>query len=90
MRRNQSVREKPQEPPSTLFGHHFKSPELLTRALTHRSLAYETSPESLNDPGTDNEQLEFVGDAVLGLVVAVATAAREDRAASGPARQRRR
>ncbi len=70
MRRNQSVREKPQEPASTLFDHHFKSPELLTRALTHRSLAYETSPETLNDPGTDNEQLEFVGDAVLGLVVA--------------------
>ena len=70
MRRSQPLREKPQESPSTLFDHHFRSPELLTRALTHRSLAYETNPETLNDPGTDNEQLEFVGDAVLGLVVA--------------------
>jgi ribonuclease-3 len=76
MRRGQPVREEPQESApitnsaSTLFGHHFRSPELLTRALTHRSLAYETSPESLNHPATDNEQLEFVGDAVLGMVVA--------------------
>ena len=70
MRRSQPVREKPQESTSTPFDHHFQSPELLTRALTHRSLAYETNPETLNDPGTDNEQLEFVGDAVLGLIVA--------------------
>jgi ribonuclease-3 len=70
MRRSQSVREKPQESASTLFDYSFRSPELLTRALTHRSLAYETNPDTLNDPGTDNEQLEFVGDAVLGFVVA--------------------
>ncbi|HEY0163168.1 MAG TPA: ribonuclease III [Edaphobacter sp.] len=53
-----------------LWEHRFKRPELLTLALTHRSLAYETSPESLHNPSTDNEQLEFVGDAVLGLAVA--------------------
>jgi ribonuclease-3 len=53
-----------------LFDHHFQRPELLTWALTHRSLAYETNPDSLPDPTADNEQLEFVGDAVLGLVVA--------------------
>ena len=41
-----------------------------TWALTHRSLAYETNPETLPDPAADNEQLEFVGDAVLGLAVA--------------------
>lgn len=56
--------------PAPLFDHRFKRPELLTWALTHRSLAYETNPESLPDPTADNEQLEFVGDAVLGLVVA--------------------
>ena len=70
MRRNQPLREKPQESAATLFDHHFQSPELLTRALTHRSLVYETSPEALNNPGTDNERLEFVGDAVVGLLVA--------------------
>jgi ribonuclease-3 len=53
-----------------LFDHHFRRPELLTWALTHRSLAYETNPESLPNPTADNEQLEFVGDAVLGLIVA--------------------
>ncbi len=53
-----------------LSGHSFADPGLLTRALTHRSLSYETNPEALHDPASDNEQLEFVGDAVLGLVVA--------------------
>ena len=39
------------------------SPELLERALTHRSFAYE------NGGLPTNERLEFLGDAVLGLVV---------------------
>jgi ribonuclease-3 len=56
--------------PAPLFDHRFQRPELLTWALTHRSLAYETNPDSLPDPTADNEQLEFVGDAVLGLIVA--------------------
>lgn len=45
---------------------------MLTLALTHSSLAYENNPEGTREPGTDNEQLEFIGDAVLGLVVAEA------------------
>jgi ribonuclease III len=56
--------------PAPLFGHRFQRPNLLTWALTHRSLAYETNPESLPDPTADNEQLEFLGDAILGLAVA--------------------
>lgn len=44
-----------------LIGYHFKNHELLQRALTHASLSNET---------TDNQRLEFLGDAVLGLVVA--------------------
>jgi ribonuclease III len=52
------------------FNHRFRRPDLLTWALTHRSLAYETKPESLPNPAADNEQLEFLGDAVLGLAVA--------------------
>jgi ribonuclease-3 len=52
------------------IGHVFASPELLERALTHSSQAREA--EMLR-PGSgerahDNEQLEFLGDAVLGLV----------------------
>jgi ribonuclease-3 len=55
---------------STLFDHDFQQPDLLTWALTHRSLAYETNPDTSPDPRSDNEQLEFLGDAVLGLAVA--------------------
>ena len=40
------------------FGHRFKKPELLTRALTHSSAG-----------GADNERLEFLGDRVLGLII---------------------
>jgi len=54
------------------LGYRFKDQALLERALTHRSLAYEKDPQSLANPDADNEQLEFVGDAVLGLVVAEA------------------
>jgi len=60
------------------LGWKFRRPQLLRLALTHRSFAYEgrggaAADEGLaqgkNAPGEDNEQLEFVGDAVLGLVV---------------------
>lgn len=53
------------------LGHRFASPELLLRALTHRSLANELALEFGEAPMSgDNERLEFLGDAVLGLVVA--------------------
>lgn len=51
------------------LGHTFLRPELLIRALTHRSLAHEQTNGS-EDAAGDNERLEFLGDAVLGLVVA--------------------
>lgn len=59
------------------LGYKFAKPSLLRLALTHRSHPYEarsdpgdvTTHETKNTPGTDNEQLEFVGDAVLGLAV---------------------
>jgi ribonuclease-3 len=65
-------RTKPAPEPALDLGHTFKNPELLELALTHRSLSYETNPESLADPRADNEQLEFLGDSVLGLVIAEA------------------
>jgi ribonuclease-3 len=56
------------------LGHQFASPELLLQALTHRSLVYELAIENTGRPDAsargDNERLEFLGDAVLGLVVA--------------------
>lgn len=52
------------------LGYHFARPELVQQALTHSSQAREL--ESAQPPGLprvgDNEQLEFLGDAVLGLV----------------------
>jgi ribonuclease-3 len=54
------------------FDYKFKDPKLLALALTHSSLAYESNPDRTPEAGSDNEQLEFIGDAVLGLVVAEA------------------
>ena len=55
------------------LGHTFARPELLELALTHRSFVYDSgtaTAEELADPGQDNEQLEFMGDAALGLLAA--------------------
>ena len=59
-------------PDKRFFGYKFRDPKLLALALTHSSLAYESNSEHVHEAGTDNEQLEFIGDAVLGLVVAEA------------------
>lgn len=56
----------------SVLGHRFKSPELLVCALTHRSLAREHALQDGEAVAGDNERLEFLGDAVLGLVVAEA------------------
>ncbi len=45
------------------LGYAFSDPELLELALAHRSYAYEV------EDGRDNERLEFLGDAVLDLVI---------------------
>ena len=55
--------------------HRFSDPELLRRALTHSSLANE-SRTGPNSPLSDNEQLEFLGDSVLGFLAAEALVAR--------------
>jgi ribonuclease-3 len=47
-------------------GYTFKDADLLRKALTHSSHAYENQPE---DP-QDNELLEFLGDSVIGLATA--------------------
>src|SRR5271156_4098906 len=64
-----------QPSPNTLqaaLGHTFRNQQLLVKALTHSSLAYEQTLTEGDNPSReeDNEQLEFLGDAVLGLVVA--------------------
>jgi ribonuclease III len=47
-------------------GHSFRDRTLLERALTHSSSAHEDATGRLRD----NEPLEFLGDAILGFVVA--------------------
>lgn len=44
------------------LGHRFRQPELLVEALTHPTYAYEVG-------GPSNQRLEFLGDAVLSLVI---------------------
>jgi len=60
------------------LGHRFQRPELLEQALTHSSQAREvealgqSSGACGGSPSGDNEMLEFLGDAVLGLVTSEA------------------
>ena len=60
----------------TALGYGFSSPKLLVCALTHRSLTHERAQAEGSIPSEDafedNERLEYLGDAVLGLVVAEA------------------
>ncbi|NIM91737.1 MAG: ribonuclease III [Candidatus Aminicenantes bacterium] len=44
----------------------FKQKDLLVQAITHSSYAYESQPSEV----IDNEVLEFLGDSVLGLIIA--------------------
>ena len=55
------------------LGHYFARPELLVEALTHPSTA----------AGQDNQRLEFLGDRVLGLVIAEALVAADPQATEG-------
>lgn len=57
------------------IGHDFARPELLIRALTHGSFSSDTRP--------DNQRLEFLGDRVLGLVMAEALLAGDKAASEG-------
>lgn len=58
--------------PETCIGHRFNDQQLLTRALTHRSAG--------ND---NNERLEYLGDAVLGFIIAEALFERFPEASEG-------
>jgi ribonuclease III len=57
------------------IGHQFRQPDLLLRAVTHASIASSTRP--------DNQRLEFLGDRVLGMVMAEALLAADPAATEG-------
>lgn len=61
------------QPLERALGHKFERERLLVQALTHSSLAHEfqlTEAAKTDQPPEDNEQMEFLGDAVIGLLVA--------------------
>ena len=57
------------------LGHRFRKPDLLLRAVTHASIGSATRP--------DNQRLEFLGDRVLGLVMAEALLSADKAATEG-------
>lgn len=57
------------------IGHNFNRPDLLVRALTHPSVSSATRQ--------DNQRLEFLGDRVLGLVMATALLEHDKTASEG-------
>lgn len=57
------------------IGYTFQRPELLVRAVTHSSMSSATRD--------DNQRLEFLGDRVLGLVMAEALLANDPKATEG-------
>jgi ribonuclease III len=65
------------------LGHVFRDRELLICALTHASYAHE------HPPARPNETLAFLGDAVLGLIVAELLCADAPDDGPGPLTQRR-
>jgi ribonuclease-3 len=50
----------------SVLGHSFRDPQRLLQALMHSSRIPERAPE---EPAESNEKLEFLGDAVLELIV---------------------
>ena len=62
----------------SILGHRFARPALLKEALTHRSALSSRNPGKVS-----NERLEFIGDRVLGLVMAEWLAERFPREQEG-------
>jgi ribonuclease-3 len=49
------------------IGYKFRDRDLLIRTLTHKSRIYEKNTPGISQD--DNEQLEFLGDSILGFVI---------------------
>ncbi len=75
-RRNETAPDPAENPAESLqarIAYRFRDPLLLQLALTHSSLAFEQGESAgLGKPNLtseDNEQLEFLGDSVVGLII---------------------
>ena len=64
-------------------GHRFADRGVLHRALTHSSHVHERALASAQDGLRDNEQLEFLGDSVLGFLISEELLKRHPEAAEG-------
>lgn len=64
-RRADAVREL-----TARLGHAFARPELLETALTHASVGEGNERDARGRPHVDNQRQEFLGDRILGLLVA--------------------
>ncbi len=53
----------------TALGHCFQNREILLRALTHSSRVRDGQAPPPVHPHSDNEQMEFLGDSVLGFLI---------------------
>ncbi len=51
------------------LGYRFRDRALFGRALTHKSHAFEEGPIPPDERPDDNEQLEFLGDSILGFLI---------------------
>jgi ribonuclease III len=71
------------------IGHRFHDREILVRALTHSSYVNDRTPRGVEPERRDNQQLEFLGDAVLGLVVSETLLQRFPSANEGDLSQRK-
>ena len=67
------------------IGYTFKHPRLLVQALTHKSFVNEFKANG----SKDNERLEFLGDAVLALVISDVLAARFPDSSEGELSKRK-
>ena len=70
----------PAEALESKLGYRFRNPQLLVRALTHRSRSSETTA---SEETGDNEQLEFLGDSILGFVASEALVSKNPGAHEG-------
>ncbi|HLB01720.1 MAG TPA: ribonuclease III [Nitrospiria bacterium] len=61
--------EKDLEELEHCLDYHFTNPALLLQAMTHKSYLNEIRERSQSAFGGDNERLEFLGDAVLDLII---------------------
>jgi len=69
-----------------VIGHRFHDRELLARALRHSSHVHEAAasrPSGVGVADADNEQLEFLGDSILGFLISEALVQRLPECSEG-------